>query len=192
MSYDEPIREALDRLTTRVFEPPKSLAAPAQVERLAMMREAMREGLPAGLTGEQVRQSLDAAVRKLSFGAKTQAWPLPGEVLKAVQDTALRPAASPVSEREKPRPAIEPPYDRETRDLAALVADAIRNGKPIPAKAAYEAPLWCAIHELDLTEAEIDQWSQAMGYVVSQVPYGLRSGVLPAGVRVTVRRMEAP
>ena len=192
MSYDEPIREALERLTTRVFEPPGKLSPGAQDEAVAMLRAAMREGLPAGLTAEQARASLDAAIRKLAFNARTRAWPIPSEVLKAVQETALRPVAPPkaaTDDRHKPRPSCEPPYDAETRDLAQLLAAAIREHRPIPERARYDGPLWCAIHECGLTEAEIDGWSKAMGYLVSQVPYRLRSGAIPAGVRATVQRM---
>ena len=190
MSYDEPIREAVERLTTRVFEPPNRLAPGAQDEAIAMLRAAMREGLPAGLTAEQVRQSLDAAVRKLAFSAKTRAWPIPSEVLRAVQETALRPVQPlSTSDGHKPRPSCEPPYDAETRELARLLAEAIREHRPIPERARYDGPLWCAIHELGLTEAEIDAWSTGMGYLVSQVPYRLRSGCPPPGVDAGFQRM---
>lgn len=114
---DAMVSEFVTALTEAHFQPPRGMSDLQQRERVAMMREAAHAGIPSDAPASVASEALGKATRALVFTAKTQAWPLPSEVLAAVREN--------VPAFQRPKKAAEVDVEREK--VKAENAEAIRN-----------------------------------------------------------------
>lgn len=158
------VAHAVERIT-RVFDPPRGITEDQRTARLSAMAEAIQYAIPSYANAEQVQEAVDKGLRDLTFGARSQTWPIPNAIIEAVRKHAPEPPRRSVEQtkiRGAARCRSTPPFDAETRAAAHRIAEAVRNCEPINQRDFY-APHWiCAAHEQLVTSEQVGAWAVAM------------------------------
>lgn len=164
----------VERLTGEMFEPPRGLGDAQRRERVAMIREAVRDAIPSDIGDEALIDMLDAGRKALMLSAKTQAWPLPSEVHAALVAHAPRQRKHHSGEDEARRAKIA---DENAAVIAAqsrALAMACRDDAP-PPFTIYDAAVVMAVAGDKGRAERINAWWARHGGKAPLTPPALSS-----------------
>lgn len=172
------VAHAVERIT-RVFDPPKAITAEQRSARLAAIADAIQFAIPANAPAEHVEAACDGAIRDLTFAAKGTLWPIPRDVIEAVQKhTKPLPAASrPKVEIKGGAASRSERTDDEAVQMARRIAEAVQVRAPVARRDDYEFAWIEAARCGWIGHADTVAWMGAIGVSAHPISAGLRAEI---------------